>query len=309
MEEKKGCIYLISCVPNGKTYIGQYAYENPKGRYTRHWAPNQKDTCILHRALWKYGKESFTLETLGVFPRSSLNNMEAYYAEQFCSYIWDTNEQAGIPGGYNMMMCGQMNRLGMKHTPEALAKMSLALTGRKHTPETCAKIGNAQRGKKCSPESIEKHRQAIIGKIPSDETRAKMSAAHKGRKWTDESKAKLSASKTGIPRSQETKDKLSKAHIGKKLSAETLALRKSTPPTEKQIAQRKRAVESMLTRVAEMRENGERRKPRVKKPPTEKQIAARLKAAEIMRERRMEKLQLKKNAQENQESIDTPTTD
>ena len=85
--EKKGCIYLVTNLLNYKTYVGQYAYENPRGRYTRHWAPNQKDTCIFHRALHKYGKDAFKLETLGIFPRSSLNNMEAYYAEQFQSYI------------------------------------------------------------------------------------------------------------------------------------------------------------------------------------------------------------------------------
>ena len=138
--EKNGCIYLVTCLENGKTYIGQYAYENPTGRYTRHWAPNQKDTCIFHRALWKYGKDAFKLETLGIFPRSSLNNMEAYYAEQFQSYMWDTNEEASIPGGYNMMLCGQMNRQGMKHTPEALAKMSACVKGRKHSEETKRKI-------------------------------------------------------------------------------------------------------------------------------------------------------------------------
>ena len=45
--EKNGCIYLVTCLENGKTYIGQYAYENPTGRYTRHWAPNQKSPLVL----------------------------------------------------------------------------------------------------------------------------------------------------------------------------------------------------------------------------------------------------------------------
>lgn len=292
--EKSGCIYLVTCLENCKKYVGQYACKNPNRRYIRHWAHNQKDTCIFHRALWKYGKDAFKLETLGIFSRSSLNNMEAYYAEQFQSYMWDTNEEADIPGGYNMMLCGQMNRQGMKHTPEALAKISAASTGRIKSAVTREKIGNAHRGKKQSPEAIEKHRQAIIGTKASDETRAKQSAARKGTKWSDESRAKLSATKKGVKFSDEARQNMSKARRGKQISAEALAARKATPPTEKQIAQRKKAAETMQKRLAEMKENGESKKPRVKKPPTEKQIAWRLKAAEMMRQRRKEKLQAEK---------------
>lgn len=257
LSEKNGCIYLVTCIENGKTYIGQYAYENPSGRYTRHWSPNQKDTCIFHRALHKYGKSAFKLERLGVFPRSSLNNMEAYYSDQFRSYIWDNNEEAGIPGGYNMMLCGQMNRQGMKHTPETLIKLSISSTGRIKTAETRAKIGAAHKGKKMSPEAIEKHRKAITGKKASDETKAKMSLARKGRKWSDESRAKLSASKKGIRRSDETRAKLSKSRKGKKISPEVLAARKSKPPSEKQIAQRQIAAQAMIQRRKEMKANGE----------------------------------------------------
>jgi len=262
--EKNGCIYLVTCLENGKTYIGQYAYENPTGRYTRHWAPNQKDTCIFHRALWKYGKDAFKLETLGIFPRSSLNNMEAYYAEQFQSYMWDTNEEASIPGGYNMMLCGQMNRQGMKHTPEALAKMSACVKGRKHSEETKRKISEGNKGKKMSPEAIDKHRLAIIGKKASEETRAKQSAARKGRKWSDESRAKLSAAKKGVSFSDEARANMSKAKTGTKLSAEALAARKARPPTEKQIAQRKKAAEAMQKRLVEMKENGESKNKELK---------------------------------------------
>jgi len=292
--EKKGCIYLITCLENGKTYIGQYAYENPNGRYTRHCAPNQKDTCIFHRALWKYGKDAFRLETLGVFPRSSLNNMEAYYAEQFQSYMWDTNKAADIPGGYNMMLCGQMNRQGMKHTPEALAKMSACVKGRKHSEETKRKISESNKGKKIAPEASAKTAAKLRGRKLSPEMCAKLSAAQKGIKRSYEARANISAGLKGKIVSDEARANMSKARTGMKLSAEALAARKARPPTEKQIAQRKKAAEAMQKRLAEMKENGESKKPRVKNPPTEKQIAWRLKAAEIMRQRRKEKLQAEK---------------
>jgi group I intron endonuclease len=294
IDEKKGCIYLVTCLENGKTYVGQYAYENPNGRYTRHWAPNQKDTCIFHRALWKYGKDAFKLETLGIFPRSSLNNMEAYYAEQLKSYMWDTNEEAGIPGGYNMMLCGQMNRQGMKHTTEALAKMSACVKGRKHSEETKRKISEGNKGKKISPEASAKTAAKLRGRKLSSEMCAKLSAAQKGIKRSDEARANISAGKKGKKFSEEARANMSKARTGMKLSAEALAARKARPPTEKQIAQRKRAVEAMKKKRDEMIANGISMKHKTKKPPTEKQIAWRLKAAEIMRQRRKEKLQAEK---------------
>jgi group I intron endonuclease len=246
--EKKGCIYLVTCLENRKTYIGQYAYENPAGRFTRHLAPNQKDTCIFHRALWKYGKDAFKLETLGIFFRSSLNNMEAYYAEQFQSYMWDTNEEVNIPGGYNMMLCGQMNRQGMKHTPEALAKMSACVKGRKHSEETKRKISEGNKGKKISPEAAAKTAAALKGRKLSPEMCAKLSAAQKGKKRSDEAKANISKGRKGVKFTEEHRQNISKARIGLKLSEDALAARKAAPPTEKQLAQRKKMHENNVGR-------------------------------------------------------------
>jgi group I intron endonuclease len=235
--EKNGCIYLVTCIENNKKYVGQYTYENPTGRFKRHLSNNQKDTCVFHRALWKYGKDAFKLETLGIFPHSSLNNMEAYYAEQFQSYIWDTNEEANISGGYNMMLCGQMNRQGMKHTSETLEKLSKASKGRKHTEETKSKISKGNTGKKMSAQAVEKHRQSMLGYKHTDEAKANMSKAGKGKKHTEESKEKMSKSKKGWNPSAETRANMSLAQKGKKRSVEEIARRKAKPKTDKQIAQ------------------------------------------------------------------------
>lgn len=243
-EIKYGCIYLITCLENGKLYVGQYNKPNPKGRYTRHWAPNQRDTCVLHRAMWKHGKNAFKLETLCIVPHESLGNMEAYYAEELRTYTWDTNEETGFPGGYNMIECGGFTRTGIKHSPETIAKCTAASTGRKHSEETRAKIGASQKGKKISPEAIEKQRQSLIGFKHSDETRAKMSASGKGKKRSDEARSNMSAAQKGKKFSDEARANMSIARKGIKLTPEQLARRRGLPQTEKQIEQRKKIHEA-----------------------------------------------------------------
>jgi len=76
---------------------------------------------------------------------------------------------------------------GFKHSPEARAKISMALRGRKFSPEHCAKIAAAQRGPK----------NHNFGKRVSQETREKLSAASLGRPKSPEHRASLSVAKRG----------------------------------------------------------------------------------------------------------------
>lgn len=179
--EQKGCIYLITCLVNGKKYVGQYKKSNPKGRWTVHLR-NAKDGApyALHGAIRLYGKENFKIEVLCICSHSVLGNLEAYYAEQYGSYIWDPEP------GYNMVWCGKHARLGIKLSDESLERIRQSNIGRKHTPEACynmgqskigrvistdtrEKIGKANSGREQSSESIEKRRQALLGKKPTPE--------------------------------------------------------------------------------------------------------------------------------------------
>ena len=190
---EKGCIYLITNTLNGRRYVGQTKYPTPLKRYKSHWhAALKNPNTPLYVDMQQYGKENFTLETLCSVPRDHLNDMEAYWAEQLCTYIWD--KSLYYPRGYNIKPCGTglsntddyaynlatsvKNAIkrrgeywwkGRTHKPETIEKMRQINLGRKHTPEAIIKIGNSHRGKKASPE-----------------LRAKLSASHKGRTQTKE---------------------------------------------------------------------------------------------------------------------------
>ena len=242
---KMGCIYLVTHKESKQTYVGQYKSPDPTPRWNRHIRLSKNCKYMLHRALNKYGVYAFTFEVLMICPELSLDNMEAYWAEQFGSYFTDKNDDAFVPGGYNMIECGGFNRRGLKHAPETIAKLIKANTGRKRTAETKALISARLKGRKKTPEEIERHRQSLIGFRHTEATKL----LHKQRRhhgWSPESRAKLSASKTGVRKSLEARANMSKARKGVPRTPETKARMAANkkPLTEKQISQLARARES-----------------------------------------------------------------
>jgi group I intron endonuclease len=115
--------------------------------------------------------------------------------------------------------------LGVKRSPEAIAKLSAAKKGKKLSPEHIAKISAANKGRKWkpSPEHIAKLSAANKGRKPSPEHIAKLSAANKGKKHSPEHIAKVSAANKGRKHSPEAIAKMSAAKKGKKLSPEHIA--------------------------------------------------------------------------------------
>jgi group I intron endonuclease len=195
--EEKGCIYLITNILNGKKYVGQTKYESPESRYERHWVEAKyKDskTIKLHMAMMKYGKEAFKVETLCIVPRSSLNNMECYWAEQLETYMWDD------PGGYNMVWCGNQVLTGIKQTPELIEKRVAPLRGRKQSEEQIQKarkehikriIEVGGKDTKLRPENIMEILQLCKDKIPQTEIAKKFNVQDsvitrilKGERWS-----------------------------------------------------------------------------------------------------------------------------
>jgi group I intron endonuclease len=183
-----GCIYYIYCKESGKGYVGQHNQIKPDERFRAHRqrAKSAKSSFALYNAMKKYGLEKFTVETLCVVPFESLSRMEAYWAEQLETYIWD------IPGGYNMIWCGDEPRRGILHTKEAKEKMS-----------------KAQKGKFVSEETKQKQSLALKGLVKSDEHRKKLAEANMGKIRTEESKKKQAESNKGTKRSEECKQKQS----------------------------------------------------------------------------------------------------
>lgn len=178
--EQEGCIYLITCLVNGKKYVGQHNKPDPKKRFKKHiWSAENNSSHIIHNAIRLYGKDNFKIEILCICSHAALGNMEAYYAEQYGSYIWDPEP------GYNMVWCGRHPTLGLKHSPENIEKMKQAWT--KRNPESIEKMKQAILGKKQAPEHIETRRQIHLGRKNTPETIEKMKQAQLGKKLSPES--------------------------------------------------------------------------------------------------------------------------
>jgi group I intron endonuclease len=234
-----GCIYLITCLTTGKRYVGQYKKQNPIGRWNIH-IENAEKGCKyrLHTAIREHGKESFILETLCICQKSSLGNMEAYFAEQFETYVWDK------PGGYNMVWCGNQPMLGMKASQETRAKQSIIRKGRKITEDTRIKMKIAQKGRIITEVTKEKLRQANLGKKQSADTIAKKSASRINVPWSEKKRESM----VGRKNTEETIRKMSEAQKGRIISEETKAKMKEA----------KKAVRKVTDeQIVEIRENKE----------------------------------------------------
>jgi group I intron endonuclease len=193
-----GWIYLITNIVNEKKYVGLTTLETPKKRYEKHWTNALAGLdYALYRAFRKYGESNFKFEVLYTAMcdnedelKNCISNMEAYYAEQMMTYIWDDE-----PGGYNMVWCGDKPTLGFKHTEEELEKMRKAWETRD------------------APSDLQK-------KKTSDSLKSFHANANEFQKQMIVDRAKLIGEKQrGRPKKQETKDAISKTLTGRKDSS------------------------------------------------------------------------------------------
>jgi len=196
-----GWIYLITNIVNEKKYVGLTTLETPKKRYEKHWTNAVAGLdYALYRAFRKYGESNFKFEVLYTAMcdnedelKNCISNMEAYYAEQMQTYIWDEE-----PGGYNMVWCGDKPTLGFKHTEEELKKMRNAWKNRD------------------APSDSQK-------KKTSDSLKSFYTNANESQKQKIAERAKLNGEKQrGRPKKQETKDAISKRLTGRKDSTNVI---------------------------------------------------------------------------------------
>jgi group I intron endonuclease len=160
-------IYRLTNTINQKTYIG-LTTKTLDERWRGHVSnANCGSSYHLHKAIRKYGEDAFTREVLEETTTDLMNGRERYWIAE-CS------------PEYNMTSGGE-GVLGLSHTPETRAKLSVA--ARNMSPEHRAKISAAQTG--------EKHH--MYGKPMSPETREKISVAQRGKTLSPEHRAKLSA--------------------------------------------------------------------------------------------------------------------
>ena len=97
-----GYIYKVTNKINVKFYIGQ-TIQSVKDRWYRHCGKSGISKAELNthfkRAILKYGKENFTIETIEVCDSTKLNDREKFYISYYNSYINGYNSTIGGQGG------------------------------------------------------------------------------------------------------------------------------------------------------------------------------------------------------------------
>jgi hypothetical protein len=196
--------YMITNTQNGKSYIG-ITTRTVSRRWYEHCFVKNSCGQLLNKAINKYGKDSFIIETIASAKTlKDLKEIEKQLIDQ---------NQTKVPHGYNLTNGGD------------------GLFGYKFTEEQKKRNGDAKRGIKASEETKKKMQQSHLGeknhfygKKHTEETKRKNAEAHIGNQamfgktHSQETRNKISKALTGQgrPHTEEAKKKISLAHMGKK---------------------------------------------------------------------------------------------
>jgi group I intron endonuclease len=256
---------MVTCLISDKRYIG-ICVSDPKDRWRSHCrtALTGRSETWLHKAIRKYGCESFTV----VHIASSRTWDDACELEKALILQHHTHG----PLGYNMTDGGD-GTVGHKIRPEVLLRRSITMKGRKpspdrirrsaegnraswtperrakaseqarermsdpdykanlmashKTPEYKAKMGDKARGRKLNPEQRAKISHVQRGRKTSPETRKRMSLSQTGaaHQRSEGKSLKCRLANIGREFSKETREKMAKAKTGSRQTPETIAKR------------------------------------------------------------------------------------
>lgn len=97
-------IYQITCVPTGKSYVGQTQQFKTKdnkpykygivGRWCDHVSSSKRSNAPLHNAIREHGADAFTQTLLETVTEQAVDVREAH---------WITTLKTTVPNGYNVM--------------------------------------------------------------------------------------------------------------------------------------------------------------------------------------------------------------
>lgn len=169
-------IYKCTNILNGKTYVG-FTNKLLEKRIVEHnsAAKNGSD-YLMHKAIRKYGKDSFLWECIfeSLDRNFMLNEMENYFIQQFNSHF-----ESGL--GYNMTFGGQGGMTGKIHTEQTKNKLKIARNKRATEPMA---------GKTHSVESKQKMSDAKLGKL-KDDSYKKVCSERNLKRYSDPEKRKI----------------------------------------------------------------------------------------------------------------------
>lgn len=163
-------IYKATNLINEKVYIGQ-TINNLKKRKRDHIsnALNKENNMYFHRAIRKYGSNSFTWKILQECDTiEELNRLEIYYIDLYNTF----------KNGYNLTLGGN-SIMGFKHSEETKKRMSEAAKGRKLSKDQIQRLSEINKGKKLSEETRRRISESLRGKHHTKESIKKMSDAKK----------------------------------------------------------------------------------------------------------------------------------
>ena len=234
----KSYIYVIENIVNGHAYVGKA--NDVMRRWKKHIVSSlqEKSELPLHRAIRKYGLESFVVHVA-----------EEHESEKYVLEILESDWISYLSGMgislYNLTLGGD------------------GLLGFKHSIETIERMKEKHKGKIISEETKLKISEKLIGQIVSEEVRLKISMANKGKKKpirSEAHKAALSRAASKKKYSEERRKKLSESmkassKVGHPVDEETR--RKISEKLKNQVqseeTKRKRA-ESLRNQTSEMKE-------------------------------------------------------
>jgi group I intron endonuclease len=161
-------IYKITCIPNGKIYIGSSIDVHRRWKlHKTHLNTGKHNNKYLLRAFQKYGKESFMWEVIEECSQDVLWEREQYYLDMF---------QPFDEKGYNSARVVKAPMTGKKHTLEDRQRMSAIQKARnhKHSDEHKQYLSTLFKGRKRSLESIAQGTAKLKGQLKSEEHKAKV---------------------------------------------------------------------------------------------------------------------------------------
>ena len=178
-----GHIYCITCLVNGKMYIGQTVRPIEK-RFQAHLSKTQRGKDYkISRAIRKYGEENFLVEevlTVSAPTKEVLKKKLDYVEIRLIKKLGTRHN------GYNITDGGE-GRLGYEMSEEHRKKISKARLGTHLSEETKEKLRKINLGRKLSDEARQKMSEKKRGKA----------GPWKGRHRSEETKRKISESLKG----------------------------------------------------------------------------------------------------------------